>query len=86
MEKSYPQIIPYLSKWGDLPSVCEEHVHTGRLRTRIDNRVFKKSNIVSFEWKKKKNPEKPEKNKKISISTKIKIDKHKYTVAQNNII
>ena len=35
---------------------------------------------------KKKNPEKPEKNKKISISKKIKIDDHKYTVAQNNII
>ena len=29
--------------------VCREHVHTGGPDTRIDNSIFKKSNVMSFQ-------------------------------------
>ena len=32
--------------------VCREHLHTGRPHTRIDNSVFKKSNVMSSMKKK----------------------------------
>ena len=51
---------------GESPPVCREHFHTGRPHTRIDNRVFKKSNVMSS-MKKKKNL-KLEKNQYLSKS------------------
>ena len=60
---------------GESPPVCREHFHTGRPHTRIDNRVFKKSNVMSS-MKKKKNL-KLEKNQYLS-------NKHKYTVSKRS--
>ena len=33
-------------------AVCQEHVHTSGPHTRINNSVFKKSNVLSFQLKK----------------------------------
>ena len=63
--------------------VCREHLHTGRPHTRIDNSVFKKSNVMSSMKKKTTTTtEKLETRKKIKISAKVKINKHKYAVAK----
>ena len=42
-------------KMGESPSVFREYLHTGRLLKRIDYSIFKKSNAMSFQWKKNKN-------------------------------
>ena len=55
---------------GVSPGSQREHVHTGRLHTRIGNSVFKKSDVMSSMKKKRKNL-KPEK-----------INKHKYKVTK----
>ena len=34
-------------KMEETPSVCREHVHTGRLCTRIDYNIFKKSSLFN---------------------------------------
>ena len=40
---------------GGLPPVCGGYVHTGSPQTRINDSVFKKSNMMSYQWKKQKN-------------------------------
>ena len=49
------------------PPVCEEHVHTGRPHTRLNNRVFKKFQVMSFQGKIQKNL-KMEKNQDLNKS------------------
>ena len=34
---------------GEDSPVCREHVHTGRPDTRIDNSIFKQSDLMSFQ-------------------------------------
>ena len=34
---------------GEDSPVCREHVHTGRPHTRIDNSIFKQSDLMSFQ-------------------------------------
>ena len=37
-------------KMGESPPICRgEQVHTGRTHTRIDNSVFKKFSVMSFQ-------------------------------------
>ena len=36
-------------KMRETPPVCREHVHTGRPHKIIDNSIFKKSNVMSFQ-------------------------------------
>ena len=70
------QKIQFLLKWGESPTplVYEEHVHTGRLHARISNSVFKKSNIMSFQWKKTQKNLKIEKNHHLNKSKFININ------------
>ena len=68
----------FFQNGGNFP-VFWEHVHTGRFHTRIDYRIFKKSSVMSFQWRKNKNL----KLVKSNISTIVKINKHdKYTVTK----
>ena len=52
--KENTSFVKFYQNGGD-PSVCSEHVHTGRPHTRIDYSIFKKPNVMSFQWKKNKN-------------------------------
>ena len=38
---------PIFIKMEKTPPVCREHVHTGRLCTRIDYNIFKKSSLFN---------------------------------------
>ena len=60
---------------GESPSVFREYFHTGRLHTRIDYSIFKKSNAM----KKKK---KTLSYKKIQYLKKVKHDKYENTHLQ----
>ena len=47
-----PPINTIFIKMGESSPVYGEHAHTGRPHTRIDNSVFKKSNVMSSMKKK----------------------------------
>lgn len=42
-------------KMGKSPPGCRKYVHTGRLHTRANSSIFKKSNVISFQCKNQEN-------------------------------